>query len=240
VPSNRSESGDKTGILAASDRARHTAAAPDRPSGLYAISSGAGDEDALAQWAQAVLAGGAVWLQYRDKGRDRPRRLAEAQRLLAACRRHGARLIVNDDVELALAAGADGVHLGRDDGELAAARAVLGDDALIGVSCYADLARARRLAAQGADYLAFGAFHPSPTKPAAAAAGTGLLREARALGLPLVAIGGITPDNGGALVRAGADLLAVVSGLALPPAQAAAAARRYAALFAPPHGSPPP
>jgi thiamine-phosphate pyrophosphorylase len=101
------------------------------------------------------------------------------------------------------------------------------------VSCYADLGRARRLAAEGADYLAFGAFHPSSTKPSASAADPALLASARQLGLPLVAIGGITPDNGGALVRAGADLLAVVSGLALPPAQAQAAARRYAALFNP-------
>jgi thiamine-phosphate pyrophosphorylase len=153
--------------------------------------------------------------------------------LLVACRRRGARLIINDDVELARAVGADGVHLGRDDGEVAVARSALGATALIGVSCYGDLDRARRLAAEGADYLAFGAFHPSSTKPAASAASPALLSSARRLGLPLVAIGGITPDNGGALVRAGADLLAVVSGLALPPAQAQAAARRYAALFNP-------
>ncbi len=239
MPSKRSESGDKTGILAASGGARQTAAGAHRPSGLYAISSETRDDDALAGWAEAVLSGGAVWLQYRDKGRDPARRLAQARRLLAACRRHGARLIVNDDVALARAIDADGVHLGRDDGDLATARAALGAGALIGVSCYADLARAQRLAAQGADYLAFGAFHASPTKPAAGVAGVGLLAAARPLGLPLVAIGGITPDNGGALVRAGADLLAVVSGLAVPPALAAAAARRYADLFAPPPGIPP-
>lgn len=239
MPSNRSGAGDKTGILAGSDRARQTGADAPRPSGLYAISSGAGNDQALADWAQAVLDGGAVWLQYRDKDGDPMRRLAQARCLVAACRRHGARLIVNDDIELARAAGADGVHLGQDDGEVAAARAALGAGALVGVSCYADLGRAQRLAAQGADYLAFGAFHRSATKPDAAVATTALLRAARPLGLPLVAIGGITPDNGGALVRAGADLLAVVSALALPPAQAAAAAGRFASLFTPPTGSPP-
>jgi thiamine-phosphate pyrophosphorylase len=232
VPSKQSDAGDKTGILAASDRARHSGSAPGRPCGLYAISDG-GAGATLADWAEAVLAGGAAWLQYRDKSQDRSLRQAQAMQLLVACRRRGARLIINDDVELARAVGADGVHLGRDDGEVAVARSALGATALIGVSCYGDLDRARRLAAEGADYLAFGAFHPSSTKPAASAASPALLSSARRLGLPLVAIGGITPDTGGALVRAGADLLAVVSGLALPPAQAQAAARRYAALFNP-------
>jgi thiamine-phosphate pyrophosphorylase len=240
VPSKRSESGDKTGILAASGGARHTATATAGCSGLYAISREGSDDRALAGWAEAVLAGGAIWLQYRDKGRDHPRRLAQARTLLQVCRRHGARLIVNDDVELARAVDADGVHLGRDDGELADARAALGPAALIGVSCYADLERARRLAAQGADYLAFGAFHTSTTKPGASIARPALLSAARSLGLPLVAIGGITPDNGADLLRAGADLLAVVSGLDLPPTEAAAAARRYAALFARPPGTLPP
>ncbi|HEY5718860.1 MAG TPA: thiamine phosphate synthase, partial [Gammaproteobacteria bacterium] len=132
--------------------------------GLYAITDGR-HGDALLDPVDAVLRGGAVLVQYRDKSGDRPRRRAEATALLALCRRHRARLLINDDVELAAAVGADGVHLGRDDGSLAAARERLGPGALIGVSCYADPARARDAARAGADYLAFGSVHPSPTKP---------------------------------------------------------------------------
>jgi thiamine-phosphate pyrophosphorylase len=196
--------------------------------GLYAVTDGprAGLADAVA----AALAGGAVLVQYRDKSGDDARRHAEAAMLVALCRRRAVPLIVNDDVELAAAVDADGVHLGEHDGDLETARARLGASAIIGVSCYDRLERGREAAAAGADYLAFGAFFASPTKPNARRATVELLRSARALGLPLVAIGGITPDNARPLIEAGADFVAVVSGVFGQP-DPQSAARCYADLF---------
>ncbi|MFN2308957.1 MAG: thiamine phosphate synthase [Gammaproteobacteria bacterium] len=200
--------------------------------GLYAIT-----DTALTPGAQllpavaAALRGGARVIQYRDKGLDLPRRAEQAAALVALCAGHGAQLIVNDDVELAAAVGAAGVHLGRDDADPRAARRRLGAAALIGVSCYNQLARAQAAAAAGADYVAFGRFFPSSTKPQAVAATPELLSAARrALDLPLVAIGGITPDNGARLIAAGADLLAVIHGV-FGQADIEAAARRLARLF---------
>jgi len=138
-------------------------------------------------------------------------------------------LIINDDIELAAVIGAAGAHLGEDDVDIAAARARLGRNAIIGVSCYDSLDRARELAAD-ADYLAFGAFFPSPTKPQARRATPDLLCAARAFGKPLVAIGGITPDNATALIAAGADFVAAISGV-FGEDNIFAAARRYAELF---------
>src|SRR5690606_16763553 len=159
------------------------------------------------------------------------RRLEQAKALAALCRRRRTGFIVNDDVALARAIGADGVHLGEEDPAIADARHALGGGSIIGVSCYDDLPPARSLALAGADYLAFGAFFASGTKPAARRAAPALLTRARQLGRPLVAIGGITPDNGAELVHAGADLIAVIGGLDRPPDQARAMARRYTALF---------
>ena len=196
--------------------------------GLYAITDGPRPD--LYSAVESALNGGAAILQYRDKSGESERRHAEAASLLAACRRFGVPLIVNDDVDLAAAIGADGVHLGEHDGDIDAARTRLGAAAIIGVSCYDSLDRARQLAAAGADYLAFGAFFPSPTKPLARRAGAGLLRDAKSLGLPLVAIGGITPDNAQPLIEAGADFVAAISGV-FAAADPFAAARRYANLF---------
>ncbi|WP_430392427.1 thiamine phosphate synthase [Dyella sp. 20L07] len=177
--------------------------------GLYVITDGPRPD--LLKVVALALAGGAKLLQYRDKTTDSARRLAEAQAIRALCDAHNVPMIINDDVALALASGAAGVHLGEDDGDIAAARAQLGADAIIGVSCYDSAERAHQQAAAGADYLAFGAFFPSPTKPLARRASFDLLRQTAALGLPRVAIGGITPDNGGPLIDAGADYLAVIS-----------------------------
>jgi len=196
--------------------------------GLYAITDGP-RPDLLAA-VKAALRGGVALLQYRDKTADSARRAFEARALRELCARFEIPFIVNDDVELALAVGADGVHLGEDDGDIAAARARLGAGAIIGVSCYDSPARARHLAAAGADYLAFGAFFPSPTKPNARRATPEMLREAKPLGLPLVAIGGVTPDNAQPLIDAGADFLAVISGI-FAQADPEAAARRYAAMY---------
>ena len=196
--------------------------------GLYAITDGP-RIDLLEVVAQA-LAGGARVLQYRDKTADAARRHAEAAALKQLCDTHAVPLIVNDDVALAVAVGAAGVHLGRDDDDVAAARAALGAGAIIGVSCYDSLERARAAAAAGADYVAFGAFFPSPTKPQAVRASLDLLRQSATLGVPRVAIGGITPDNAPSLVEAGADFLAVISAVFAAP-DVCAAAQRFARLY---------
>ena len=198
------------------------------PQGLYAITDGPRDD--LLAAARAALEGGAAMLQYRDKTRDADRRLRETRALASLCRASAMPLIINDDVELARASGAAGVHLGEDDADIADARAAVGTDAIIGVSCYDSLQRARDAAAAGADYLAFGAFFPSITKPRARHATPDVLRDARQFGLPRVAIGGITPENGKSLIAAGADYLAVVSGV-FGASDIRAAARRYAQLF---------
>lgn len=201
-------------------------------SGLYAITdSKLTPGAALVPAVEAALRGGARVVQYRDKSGDSVRRQHETDALNTLCTTYGAMLIVNDDVELAATVGASGVHLGRDDPQLAAARKRLGAGAIIGVSCYNQLTRAQAAAEQGADYVAFGRFFPSRTKPDAVAASPELLREARrALRLPLVAIGGITPENGGQLIAAGADMLAVIHGVFGQP-DIEAAARRFADLF---------
>lgn len=200
----------------------------ERRRGLYAITNGPRDD--LLDVCASALAGGARLLQYRDKTGDSSRRLAEAGALLGLCRTHGVPLIVNDDVLLAQTIGADGVHLGEDDSDLAEARERLGADAIIGVSCYDSLDRTAELARRGASYLAFGAFFPSPTKPAARRATAALLQAARGLGRPLVAIGGITPDNASSLIEAGADFVAAITGV-FGAADVQSAAARYASLF---------
>ena len=170
----------------------------------------------LSALVKAALDGGAQFVQYRNKMASRPLRRAQAAEMLRICRASGAKLIINDDVWLAVEIGADGAHLGRDDapgGSLAAARDALGPRRILGVSCYNELARGEEAAA-GADYLAFGSVFPSRTKPAAVRAPLALLGEARRrFGLPVVAIGGITLDNAAQVIAAGADMLAVVSDL---------------------------
>ena len=201
--------------------------------GLYAIppdgAIAGGNQARLLAEVDAALAGGLKLLQFRDKSGQAAERRQLAEALLARCRAAGARLIVNDDLALALAIAADGVHLGGDDGDLAAARAALGPARLLGASCYADLARARA-AAPYADYLAFGAVFPSPTKPLAKVAPLDLFAAARPLGKPLCAIGGITLANAPSVIAAGADLLAVVSDLFAAPDIAGRAAA-YQTLF---------
>ena len=199
--------------------------------GLYAVTPETSDDDWLCARVDAVLAGGARMIQYRGKRADARTRQQQAGRLLELCRKHEALLIVNDDVGLARELGADGVHLGREDMPPAAARAALGEGALIGVSCYDSLARGRAAQADGADYVAFGSFFPSAVKPDAVRAPLELLRAASAfLDLPVVAIGGITPENARGLIEAGADALAVISGLFQVP-DSRAAAQTLAALF---------
>lgn len=183
--------------------------------GLYAISEPpANPRLTLVTATAAAIRGGATVVQYRDKSADSTRRQDEASRLLALCRAHEVPLIINDDLELAAAIEADGVHLGKDDARLASARTRLGNQAIIGCSCYNSLERAVDAQAAGVDYVAFGRFFSSQTKPLAVQATTALLESARRqIDLPIVAIGGITTENGGELLRAGASLLAVINGL---------------------------
>ncbi len=200
--------------------------------GLYAIAdSSVIPATGMVAATAAAIEGGARVIQLRDKGVLGANRLAVARDLARLCRERAVTFLVNDDPALAYAAGAHGVHLGRDDSAIAAARDLLGADAIIGMSCYNDLDWARAAQAAGADYVAFGRFFPSSTKPDAVRATPGLLRAARAaLKLPIVAIGGITPDNGGLLIAAGADALAVIDGV-FGQRDIEAAARRYAKLF---------
>ena len=198
--------------------------------GLYAVTAdGHPDSDTLVTAVRAAIAGGAAVIQYRCKSaRERSR---TAGLLLAECRGAGVPLIINDDVELALAIGADGVHLGKDDGEVAETRTRLGAQAIVGVSCYDSLDRALQAQYQGASYVAFGRFFPSRSKPHAACARLETLVEARRLiSVPIVAIGGITPENGGPLIDAGASVLAVIDSVFGDKAPETAA-RRFQPLF---------
>lgn len=202
--------------------------------GLYLLTPDEADTALLVERVAAVLPHAAL-LQYRNKDADAALRREQALALLPLCRAHGVPLLINDDWQLAAGIGADGAHLGEHDGALQAARAALGPDAILGASCYDSLDRAADAARAGASYLAFGAFFPSSTKPSARRASMTLLRDAARFGLPLVAIGGITRDNTPRLVEAGADYVAVISGVFDAP-DPVAAARGYAACF--PHARP--
>lgn len=181
--------------------------------GLYAVTPDIADTRALVAMVEAAVDGGARAVQYRNKTASADERRAQAYALAVLCRSRDVLFIVNDDPQLAALVGADGVHLGEDDGDLAAAREIVGPGALIGVSCYNDLARARALADAGADYLAFGSLFPSTVKPGARRASLDLLSAARSLGLPIVGIGGIDADNAAQVIEAGADAVAVIQAL---------------------------
>lgn len=205
-------------------------AATDWQRGLYFVTPERIDTVGLLRLVEQALAGGATLLQYRNKGADGPTRHAQASALRELSSRSGVPLIINDDVRLAGAVGAAGVHLGRDDGDIASIRAMLGAEAIIGASCYASIDAARSAALAGASYVAFGAMFPSGTKPLATRASIELLRQAEDLRLPRVAIGGINLDNAGSVIAAGADLVAVVSAVA-DAADPYAMAAQLSALF---------
>lgn len=201
------------------------------PPGLYAITPDDLDTERLLNRVRAAISGGVRLLQYRNKAADAAMRVAQANALIALCRPAGVCLIINDDVELALQVGADGAHLGGEDGDLAAARARVPAGFLLGASCYASLERARCALAAGADYIAFGALYPSSTKPQAKPATLDLLRQARAeFKAPIAAIGGITLARAPEVIAAGADWLAVISDL-FDAADITDRAARYTSLF---------
>lgn len=199
--------------------------------GLYAITPDESDTVRLVRKVRKALAGGARVLQYRNKSADARLRRQQSVALLALCRAARVPFIINDDLELALALGADGLHLGRDDIPIAAARTRLDKGKLLGVSCYDRLDLAVDARNAGADYVAFGSAFPSITKPGAPRAPLSLYREAKArLGLPTVAIGGITLENAGVVILAGADAVAVISGLFDAP-DVERRARQFARVF---------
>lgn len=201
-------------------------------SGLYVITDASLlQPENLSAAVEQALQGGAKLVQYRDKSGNRQQQLAQSKQLVALCQHYNVPLIINDDVDLAVAAGAAGVHLGRDDTCLQDARAVLGAQAIIGISCYNDWLRAETAAEGGADYIAFGSFYPSATKPDAVAAPLRLLERARQdLPVPVAAIGGISADNASTLIAAGAAMLAVISGV-FARQDIKRAAQHYAELF---------
>lgn len=180
--------------------------------GLYALTPDSIHTEALLASVRLACIAGINVLQYRNKVADAPLRLVQAQALRDVTTEYGVMFIVNDDAQLAARVNADGVHLGATDGSVPEARALLGKDKLIGVSCYNQLQLARDAVQAGADYVAFGAFYSSTVKPSAAVATIELLRDAHAeLPVPIVVIGGIDATNGADLVAAGADALAVIS-----------------------------
>lgn len=200
--------------------------------GLYAITKATGDnEDRLFDDVAAAIRGGAAFIQYRDKFNNPVHKQRIAHRLCLLCREYGARLIINDDIDLCLAVKADGVHLGQDDASPGQARARLGENKIIGVSCYNQQRLAVQAQRNGADYVAFGSFFNSATKPEAVSAPLSLLTETRTkLSIPIVAIGGINIDNARQLVDAGADALAVINGV-FDQTDVAATAQAFSELF---------
>jgi thiamine-phosphate pyrophosphorylase len=199
--------------------------------GLYGVTPDEADGARLLSLVRKALAGGMRILQYRNKVATSALRLEQATALRALCSEYEATLIINDDLELALAVDAGGLHLGGEDGSLAAARARLGPEKWLGASCYRSLENAERAIAQGADHIAFGSFFVSTVKPGAVRSTPTLLTEAKQkFNVPVVAIGGITHDNAPQLIAAGADSVAVITALFGAP-DVTLAAQKFNALF---------
>ena len=207
--------------------------------GLYGVTPDDADSARLMSRVRGALAGGRRVLHSRNKTADAALRYAQAAALRALCSEYGAALIINDDLELALAVDADGLHLGGEDGSLAAARARLGPNKLLGASCYRSLENAERALAEGADHIAFGSFFVSTVKPGAVRSNPTLLNEAKQrFKVPVVAIGGITLDNASQLISAGADSVAVITALFGAP-DVTVAAQKFNALFESSHETKP-
>ncbi len=187
----------------------------NRLKGLYGITSQDMllDNAVLFEHVEQALKGGMAILQYRNKHEPRLQSIDDLIRLKELCHQYKALFIINDNVDLCLKIGADGVHLGKDDEGLALVRERLGLKSVIGVSCYDDLSIAQRAKDNGASYIAFGAFYASPTKPNAAIAPIDLVQQAKQLKLPICCIGGLTLNNTQPLIQAGADMTAVISAL---------------------------
>jgi len=182
--------------------------------GLYAITPDSADLNTLIQKTKSAIEGGAFMVQYRSKIQDRDVKMQQCAAILRLCREHNVPCIVNDDVEMCRTLKADGVHLGEEDDNIAEVRHILGDDAIIGSSCYDQLDRAKSAQKEGASYVAFGAMFPTSTKPNAPRATLALLKEAkREIQIPIVAIGGITVNNAHDVIKTGIDAIAVINSL---------------------------
>ena len=198
--------------------------------GLYAVTPDTPDTERLAIMVGEAIAGGARLVQYRNKCASAELKAVQAGALHEVCNAGNVPLIINDDLELALHIGAEGLHLGRDDASLADARSRM-PRTLLGASCYRDIDRAHAAKALGADYIAFGSFFASSTKPGAARAPLEIVQQARrVVGLPIVAIGGITLDNAPTLLTAGVDAVAVISAL-FAASSIRSTAQQFATLF---------
>ena len=182
--------------------------------GLYAITPDSADLNTLIRKTQLAIEGGAFMVQYRSKIHDRDVKMQQCAAILRLCREYDVPCIVNDDVEMCRFLEADGVHLGKNDDNIAEVRHILGEDSIIGSSCYDQLDRAKQAQKEGASYVAFGAVFPTPTKPNAPRATLELLREAkREIQIPIVAIGGITMNNAHDVIKTGIDAIAVITSL---------------------------
>ncbi len=201
--------------------------------GLYLVTPNWDDTEKLIAATDAALGAGAALVQYRHKEAGPDLRKEQATKLLALCRRHGRPLVINDHVDLCQAIDADGVHLGHTDAGIREARALLGQDKIVGASCYGELALARMAVDAGASYIAFGGFYPSPVKKYTFVTPPEMLDQARAeFNVPIVVIGGMTPSNAAPLVTRGVDLVAAITSVygSRDPAEAA---RAFGALFPP-------
>ena len=182
--------------------------------GLYAITPDSADLNTLIQKTKSAIEGGAFMVQYRSKIQDRDVKMQQCAAILRLCREYEIPCIVNDDVEMCRVLEADGVHLGEKDDNIAEVRHILGEDAIIGSSCYDQLNRAKSAQKEGASYVAFGAMFPTSTKPNAPRASLALLKEAkREIQIPIVAIGGITVNNAHDVIKTGIDAIAVITSL---------------------------
>ena len=181
---------------------------------------------------EASILGGALVVQYRNKVADQKLRIQQSLALLEVCRKHQIPFIINDHVKLCLEINADGVHIGGDDGDITAIKQIIGEDKILGVSCYGEFARAEAAEKAGADYVAFGACFPSSTKPNAPRAELTLFTQAKKLNLPSVAIGGITLENAASVAEAGADAIAVIGELfKQEPDKIRATAQQFSSIF---------
>lgn len=200
-------------MTVAQTSARHSQT--NKLTGLYAITDEhLITESRFSQTIEFALQGGAKIIQYRDKSKDQKKRYQQATALRMLCEQYQAVCIINDDIELAKAVNAHGVHLGQNDIPLTKARRTLGENAIIGISCYNDLTLAREAEKKSANYVAFGAIFSSPTKPGAIIAGLDIISQARQqLSIPICTIGGITNNNIQQVIQHGADMAAVISSI---------------------------
>ena len=200
--------------------------------GLYLVTPNWDDTDKMLDCTRAALHAGAALVQYRHKDAGPALRREQAAALQALCRRYARPLVINDHLDLCMTLDADGVHLGGTDEAVRNARTLLGPGMIVGASCYGELALAHAAARDGASYVAFGGFYPSPVKKYSFVTDPALLLQARAeLALPIVVIGGMTPENAAPLVARGADMVAAITSVYGAP-QPEAAAARFDALFA--------